>query len=123
MTTAESTYVFADRVARLTVVRTTAEDDWRASVELCGELDIANAHQLGDELDRHLRDRRRVIRVDASQVTFMDSTAVGSLVTASARCRDEHGSLILTGVPAQVLRLLKVAGLDQVLLVDSAYRV
>ena len=123
MTTAESTYVFADRVARIAVVRTTSEDEWRASVELCGELDIANAHELSEELDKHLQAGRRVIRVDASQVTFMDSTAVGTLVTASARCQDQHGSVILTGVPAPVLRLLKVAGLDQVLLVDSAYRV
>jgi anti-sigma B factor antagonist len=122
MTTAESTYVFADRVARFAVVRTVAQDEWRASVELCGELDIANAHQLVDELQMHLEAGRRVIRVDASQVGFMDSTAVGALVNASARCQEEHGSLILTGVPAQVRRLLQIAGLDQVLLVDTAYR-
>ena len=122
MTSTESTYVFADRIARLAAVRTIAHDEWRASIELCGELDIANAHQLRDELEMHLAAGRRVIRVDASRVEFMDSTAVGVLVTASARCRDEHGSLILTGVPASVRRLVQVAGLAQVLLVDTAYR-
>jgi anti-sigma B factor antagonist len=120
MTTAESTYVFADRVARLAVVRTTAHDEWRASVELRGELDIANAHELAEELESHLRAGRRVIRVDASQVGFMDSTAVGVLVTASSHCREQHGSLILTGLPSSVRRLLSVAGLDHVLLVDTA---
>lgn len=122
MTTTESTFVFSDRVARLAAVQTVAQDDWRASIQLHGELDIANAHELADELELHLRAGRRVIRVDASGVEFMDSTAVGVLVTASGRCRDEHGSLILTGVPASVRRLVKVAGLDQVLLVDTAYR-
>src|SRR3954468_16854979 len=70
MTSTESTYVFADRIARLAAVRTIAHDEWRASIELCGELDIANAHQLRDELEMHLAAGRRVIRVDASRVEF-----------------------------------------------------
>jgi anti-anti-sigma factor len=50
----------------------------------------------------------------------MDSTAIGAIVTASSECRKVHGSLILTGVPRQLRRLLTIAGLDQVLLVDTA---
>jgi anti-anti-sigma factor len=61
-----------------------------------------------------------VIRVDVSRVEFMDSTAVGALVAASSRCSDLHGSLILTGVRRPIRRLLSVAGLDQILLVDTA---
>jgi anti-sigma B factor antagonist len=104
----------------VTSVRTTAQDEWRAAVQLCGELDIANADELGRELNAHLDAGRRVIRVDASQVEFMDSTAVGALVRANTRCRDMHGSLILTGVRRPLQRLLQIAGLDQVLLVDTA---
>ena len=120
MTSVESTVVFADRVARLTCVRTIAQDEWRAAIQLCGELDIANAAELDRELTAHLDAGRRVIRVDASRVEFMDSTAVGALVDASVRCRELHGSLILTGVRRPLQRLLQVAGLDQVLLVDTA---
>jgi anti-anti-sigma factor len=118
--TTEATVVFPDRVARITCVRTTAVDDWRAAVQLCGELDVANADELRRELDSHLDAGRRVIRVDASQVEFIDSTAVGALVLANARCRELHGSLILTGVPRALRRLLRISGLDQVLLVDTA---
>lgn len=120
MSSTESTVVFPDRVARLTCVRTTAQDEWRAAIRLCGELDIANAVELGAELDAHLAAGRRVIRVDASAVEFIDSTAVGALVTANARCRELHGSLILTGVRGPLRRLLQVAGLADVLLVDTA---
>lgn len=120
MTSTESTVVFADRIARLTCVRTTAQDEWRAAIQLCGELDIANARDLSRELDAHLDAGRRVIRVDASAVDFIDSTAVGELVNANARCRELHGSLILTGVRRPLQRLLHIAGLDQVLLVDTA---
>jgi anti-sigma B factor antagonist len=120
LTAVESTIVFPDRVARLTTVRTTAQDDWRAAIQLCGELDIANAHELRDELTAHLDAGRRVLRVDASRVEFMDSTAVGAIVSASSQCRELHGSLILAGVRRPLQRLLKIAGLDQVLLVDTA---
>ncbi len=117
---AESTVVFADRVVKMTSVQTTSSDEWRAAVALRGELDVANACELRAELARHLDAGRRVIRVDARYVEFMDSTAIGELITASERCRAEHGSLILTGVPRRLLRLLTIAGLDQILLVDTA---
>jgi len=120
LTSVESTVVFNDRVARLICVRTTAQDEWRAAIHLCGELDIANAIELRDELGAHLDAGRRVIRIDVSDVEFMDSTAVGALVVADSRCREMHGSLILTGVRRSLRRLLQIAGLDQVLLIDSA---
>jgi anti-sigma B factor antagonist len=118
--TAESTVVFSDRVVKMTPVLTTSSDDWRAAIVLTGEFDVANASELRAEFGRHLDDGRRVLRVDARGVEFMDSTAIGELITASERCRSDHGSLILTGVPRRLQRLLTVAGLDQVLLVDTA---
>jgi anti-anti-sigma factor len=120
LTAAESTVVFRDRVVRMTAVRTTAQDEWRAAIELCGELDVAHAEELHRELAGHLDAGRRVIRVDASRVEFMDSTAAGALAAATARCREHHGTLILTGVRRPVQRLLELAGLDRVLLVDTA---
>jgi anti-sigma B factor antagonist len=112
--------VFSDRVEKMTPVETTAFDEWRAAVALHGELDIANAAELRAELNRHLDAGRRVIRVDAQGVEFMDSTAIGELIAASERCRLEHGSLILTNVPPRVQRLVTIAGLDRVLLIDTA---
>ena len=53
----------------------------------------------------------------------MDSVVIGALLEASQRCQLQRGSLILTGVSARLLqRLLALAGLDQVLLVDTANR-
>jgi anti-sigma B factor antagonist len=118
--TVESTVVFSDRVVKMTSVQTVSKDDWRAAVVLRGEIDAANSGELRTELSEHLQAGRRVIRVDARGVLFMDSTAIGELITASERCRSEHGSLILTGVPPRLQRLLSIAGLDEVLLVDTA---
>jgi anti-sigma B factor antagonist len=118
--TAESTVVFTDRVEKMAPVKTVASDEWRAAVALFGELDIANARELRAELDQHLDAGRRVIRVDVGAVEFMDSTAIGTLIDASERCRREHGSLILTNVPPRVQRIVQIAGLEHVLLIDTA---
>lgn len=118
--TTELDVVFPGDIVPGASIRTASTDAWRASVELCGEVDIASAGALRDVLDGHLDAGRRVIRVDLHEVTFMDSTAVGVLADAHARCAKEHGTLIVTGVGGAVQRLLQITGLDDVLLIDRA---
>jgi anti-anti-sigma factor len=75
---------------------------------------------LHTELQRHLDAGRRRIRIDAGYVTFIDSAVIQELVEASERCHAERGSLILTNVPTQILRVVKDAGLEAMLLIDTA---
>lgn len=112
--------VFPDRVERVTRVRTIASDEWRAAIALQGELDVATSDELRTELAKHLDAGRRVIRVDAQRVSFMDSAAIGELIDASRRCAQEHGSLILTNVPPSLWRVLTLTGFDKLLLIDTA---
>lgn len=116
----DATIVLADRVERVTRVRTIARDEWRAAIALQGELDVANAHELRDELVGHIDAGRRVIRVDLHGVAFMDSSAIGELISATRRCTAEHGSLIVTNVPPRLHRVLALTGFDKVLLIDTA---
>lgn len=101
-------------------ITTTTQDDWHASVSLLGEFDAANSDALRAVLDEHLDAGRRVLRLDTAGVSFMDSSGVGAIVHAHARCHDEHGSLIITGVQPRIARLLEITGLDHILLIDSA---
>jgi anti-anti-sigma factor len=116
----DATIVFPDRVERVTRVRTIAADEWRAAIVLQGELDVATAGELRAELALHLDAGRRVIRVDAQRVSFMDSVALGELIGATKRCAEEHGSLILTNVPPSLWRVLTLTGFDKLLLIDTA---
>jgi anti-sigma B factor antagonist len=116
----DATIVLDDRVERVTRVRTIATDEWRAAIALHGEFDIANAHELRDELAEHIDAGRRVIRVDLQRVSFMDSTAIGELIDATHRCNAEHGSLILTNISAGLYRVLSRTGFVKRLLIDTA---
>lgn len=101
-------------------IRTTASDEWRAAVALRGVLGAGSAAVLHAELQRHLDAGRRVIRIDAGGVTFVDSAVIQELVDVSERCHADRGSLILTNVPARVRRLVKLGGLEPRLLIDTA---
>ena len=131
----DATIVLADRVERVTRIRTIATDEWRAAIALHGEFDeavwaaptpdvqarlLVLLNQPGKALAMHIDAGRRVIRVDLQRVSFMDSTAIGELINATRRCAAEHGSLILTNISAGLYRVLKLTGFDNVLLVDAA---
>lgn len=101
-------------------IETTGCDEWRAAIAVRGELDTAIAPTLRAELERHLLAGRRVLRLDVGAVTFIDSEALGELIFASQRCIADRGSLILTKVPPNVRRVVEIAGLAGLLLIDGA---
>jgi anti-sigma B factor antagonist len=88
-------------------------------VAVHGELDLSTSPELGDALRRELNDGRSVI-VDLSNVTFIDSTALNTLVGALRLC-ESNGTSLAVGrrLPAQVSRVFEITGLDAVLPVAS----
>jgi anti-sigma B factor antagonist len=106
----------SSRRATLTTIR---QDRAQALVRAAGEWDLANADVLSDMLDEHDRAGRRYVRLDVSAVTFFDCACLEVLVAAHQRLLAARGTLVLTGVPARLTRLLRVTGLDDVLLTTS----
>ena len=98
---------------------TIREDRSRALVRVVGDWDLANADALAALLDEHDRAGRRFVRLDVSAVTFLDCACLEVLVAAHRRLLAARGTLVLTGVPARLTRLLRLAGLDGVLLTTS----
>jgi anti-sigma B factor antagonist len=89
-------------------------------VELGGECDASTL----DELNRVLREAAaggptRVL-VDLSQVTFIDSMTLGSLVAAAKTVRAAGGTLEVVGSMApEVRHAFELTGLASYLLVDA----
>lgn len=102
--------------ATLTTIR---QDRARALVRATGEWDLANAEQLGDLIDRHIDAGRRFVRLDLSTVTFLDCACLDVLEVAHRRLLAARGTLVLTGLPARVARVLRITGLDDVLLTTT----
>ena len=94
-------------------------DDDGVNIQLLGELDMATAPRLGRVLDEALDTMPDTVRLDLSELTFLDSTGIRVLMTASRRARDQSCSVILHAPRAHVLRTLKLTGVDRLMDIDS----
>jgi anti-anti-sigma factor len=89
-------------------------------VQLRGEMDLSNADLLTAALSTHLGRGRRFVRLDLSDLQFMDCAGLRAIVEAHNRCLAAHGTLILTGAGSQINRILAITRLNEVLLVADA---
>ena len=98
---------------------TTVLPTGHVQVSLSGELDIATAPAARDALDQAAGQAVTGLIIDLAEVTFLDAAGLGVLVGASKRARRLPEGLRLAAVPAHVLRLLQVTGLDRDLACDQ----
>jgi len=88
-----------------------AVDETTHVVSLQGEIDAQTAPRLGSRLFGLADEGKSGVVVDLSDVTFMDSTAIGVLLNAMAHFTTRHGQLILVCPTERVLRPFEVTGL------------
>lgn len=87
-------------------------------VRLCGELDLASAPDLREQL-LVILDRRTPSRLilDMSELEFIDSSGTAVLVNTERRARLLGCTLALVAPQAPVSRVLQICGLDHHFLV------
>lgn len=90
--------------------------EWWCRVTLSGELDMATGPQFRAVVDAALSRDRRHIAVDASGLTFIDSSGLVALLSAREQAMALEGSLRLTAASPAVLRVLDMAGVADELL-------
>jgi anti-sigma B factor antagonist len=78
---------------------------------VAGELDLASAPALEDELDKALGGGTSQVVVDLRELEFIDSTGLSVLVKAHQRAQESEQQFGLVKGGAQVQRLLALTGL------------
>jgi anti-sigma B factor antagonist len=86
-----------------------------AVVTLTGEVDIHTAPRFKECLLGAIDDGARNLVVDLSEVTFIDSMALGALIGGVRRVHDLDGSITVVVATQPVERILSITGLDRVL--------
>jgi anti-sigma B factor antagonist len=84
-------------------------------IALTGELDLATAPGLEQELLRVEATDAASIVVDLSGLTFMDSTGIRLMVAANARSRADSNRLVLLRGPHAVQRVFELTGVADLL--------
>jgi anti-anti-sigma factor len=80
------------------------------TVAVTGELDVATAPLLADRLVAAEAGAARLIVLDLSDVSFIDSTGLHVILGAHARSQQNGGRLRLTKCSDQVQRLFELVG-------------
>lgn len=111
------------RAERITELGQLTLHAWREgdvhTIALTGELDLSNAADVERELLHAEATNASTIVIDLSELQFMDSTGIRLLVAADGRSRADSARLRLTRPPAQVFRVLCIAGIDGLLPFDD----
>lgn len=84
-------------------------------VALSGEADATTAAELRQTLATQLDTGARLVTVDASGLSFLDSASLRVLILAARALRGRHGRLVLARPQPLVARLLEITGADRLL--------
>jgi anti-sigma B factor antagonist len=90
-----------------------------ALLAISGELDIASAPLLEEELQKIHPEQTKLVVVDLREVEFMDSTGLSTIVRAHQRLSEQNCELTLVKGPPQVQRLLDLTGVAERLRLGS----
>jgi anti-anti-sigma factor len=80
-----------------------------------GEIDLVTTVRLNRELDTAADAGPEWLRIDLSQVTFMDTTGVAVLVKARRRALEEGCRFTVKAASPTIQRLLEITGLATLL--------
>jgi anti-sigma B factor antagonist len=84
-------------------------------IELSGEVDLYTAPRFKDDLVALIETGVNDIVIDLAEVTFIDSTALGVIISGVKRMREREGRLAIVASSRPVVRILDITGLDKVL--------
>jgi anti-sigma B factor antagonist len=91
----------------------------RAVLDVTGEVDVYSAPELKDRLTEMLNAAEPSLIVNLSEVSFLDSTGIGTLVAGLNRAVQFGGTLTLVCDHERILKLFRITGLDSVFAIRS----
>jgi anti-sigma B factor antagonist len=82
-------------------------------VTVYGELDVATSPDLRERLVELVNDGRTRLVLVLDSIDFLDSTGLGTIVSALKRARTHGGDLRLVCTETRITRLFEITGLDK----------
>lgn len=87
-------------------------DTWE--VEITGEVDIFSADELKNNLLNLISEKKVNMKIDAKDLNYIDSTALGALVAVLKNVKEYNGDMVIINLKSSLLRLFKITNLDKV---------
>jgi anti-sigma B factor antagonist len=95
------------------------DDAGQSTVVVEGEVDVATAPALRDELYRLIERGSSTIVVDLAGMDFIDSTGLGVFVGALKRAREGGGAIELRGLQPSARKVFDITGLSSAFTIEG----
>ena len=82
-------------------------------VSLNGDFDIENSQTLKTEVRKKISAENPNVVIDLSNVNYIDSSGLGTLIAIQKDARFNGGSLSIVGASEQIKRVMKMTNLDK----------
>lgn len=83
-------------------------------LDVTGEIDIYTTPQFKDAVSAAIDEGKPSIVINMTQVSYMDSSGFGTLLSATKRLRPVEGGLYLSGCNEAISRMLQITRLNTI---------
>jgi anti-sigma B factor antagonist len=84
-------------------------------VPIGGEVTFSNVAEFDRKLERAFAEGARNLVIDLTEVTFIDSSGLSALLTASTRARERGGAVALVLAQGEPPSIFRFRGVDRLL--------
>jgi anti-sigma B factor antagonist len=98
----------------LTIDKKLIVDNNYWSIKLVGEVDVANANKFREALAESYEEQGADIVLDASELSYIDSTGLGIVIGAYGRMKERGHSISIKDARQNVKKLLQITSLDKI---------
>lgn len=95
-----------------------AQKTWTG--QLHGELDAMQAPKLIAGMEAYLQDKPGDVRLDCTQLMFVDSMGLGALVKLRKMVEETGGTIALTNMKQRIYKLFVITGLENSFQIEVA---
>jgi anti-sigma B factor antagonist len=93
---------------------TRTDSEGESRLRIVGAFDALTVRDIKPMIDALVADRPRRVTVDLSELTLLDSSGVGAIVSLYKRVKADGGAVVVVGARNQPLAVLKLLKLDRV---------
>ena len=98
-----------------------SEHDGMLIARICCDVDHHSAKLMREKIDRRLYEMKpRILVLDFSGVTFMDSSGIAVVINAVRTMARLEGKLMLSGLTAQPMKVFRASGIDKIVEIKEA---
>lgn len=87
-------------------------------VYISGEIDAFTSQKLKEELYSIAEAAKKDLRLECSQLNYIDSTGLGIFVGALKRVKQYGGNIYVSNLKDNIRKLFLITGLDRIMIIE-----